>query len=145
MMVETQALAARYGRTLAVTASVWRCRRARCTRLGRNGAGKSTLVRTPRQHPPGGHDARPRPRSRRERPALMAEVGVVPEVPDARALDVAARARRLLLPPYPRCDGVPRRLPRALRSPLRPPSGCLSKGQRGQVSLTLALAHRRGS
>jgi ABC-2 type transport system ATP-binding protein len=72
----------------------------------------------------------------------MARVGVMPEEPDLprtlHADAISAFCARL----YPRWDtaGFAARLDR-LAVPRRLPSGRLSKGQRAQLALTLALAH----
>jgi ABC-2 type transport system ATP-binding protein len=72
----------------------------------------------------------------------MLRVGVVPEDPDLpremTADAIAAFCARL----YPRWDAaaVAARLDR-LRVPRRLPTGRLSKGQRAQLALTLAMAH----
>jgi len=75
------------------------------------------------------------------RTRLMARVGVVPEEPDAppdmTARQIADFCRRL----YPSWDekGVDRRLER-FGVPPKTPFGRLSKGQKGQVLLAMALA-----
>jgi len=113
--------------------------------LGANGAGKSSLVRCAlgEQKPTAG---RARLFGRdvwRERAALLKDVGVVPEEPDAppamTAKELLAFCRRL----YPRWDGegARARLDR-FAVPVDVPFGRLSKGQKGQVALTLALAPR---
>jgi ABC-2 type transport system ATP-binding protein len=113
--------------------------------LGVNGAGKSSLVRCAlgEQRPTAG---RARLFGRdvwRQRAALLADVGVVPEEPDAppamTARQLLAFSRRL----YPRWDGegAAARLAR-FGVPMEVPFGRLSKGQKGQVALTLALAPR---
>jgi ABC-2 type transport system ATP-binding protein len=112
--------------------------------LGRNGAGKSSLVRCllgSRKADAGrallfGRDAW------KERTDLMARVGVVPEEPDAppamTARQIADFCRRL----YPRWDGkaVAERLAR-FAVPSDAPFERLSKGQKGQVGLAVALGH----
>ncbi|HEV7518080.1 MAG TPA: ATP-binding cassette domain-containing protein [Thermoanaerobaculia bacterium] len=113
--------------------------------LGPNGAGKSSLVRCllGEQRPAAGRALLFGGDVWRQRARLLAEVGVVPEEPDAPP---AMNVRQLLLfcsRLYPRWDGAgaTERLAR-FGVPLDVPFGRLSKGQKGQVSLTLALAPR---
>jgi ABC-2 type transport system ATP-binding protein len=113
--------------------------------LGVNGAGKSSLVRCAlgEQRPAAG---RVRLLGRdvwRERAAILADVGVVPEEPDAPPAMTARQLLRFSRRLYPRWDGAgaAARLAR-FGVPLDVPFGRLSKGQKGQVSLTLALAVR---
>lgn len=111
--------------------------------LGRNGAGKSTLVRCLLgHHPPTsgraallGRDAWS---GRRE---ALAEVGVVPEEPDAPPAMTAPELGRFCARLYSRWDGggYAERLER-FRVPRDVPFGRLSKGQKTQVGLALALA-----
>src|SRR5262249_20828927 len=77
----------------------------------------------------------------RERARLLAEVGVVPEEPDAPPAMTARELLRFCSRLYPRWDGAgaQARLAR-FRVPADVPFGRLSKGQKGQVALTLALA-----
>jgi ABC-2 type transport system ATP-binding protein len=144
--LEARGLAVRYGgHTVVAGLDLTLARGEVYALLGRNGSGKSSLVRTLLGLQPGeatmlrvlGRDPR------RERAALMQDVGYVPEEPQAppemtpRALAtfcgrlwrgwdgsaVAARLARL---------GIP--ADRAFRR--------LSKGQKKQVELALALGHR---
>jgi ABC-2 type transport system ATP-binding protein len=112
--------------------------------IGRNGSGKSTLVASllglrPRR---AGALAVLGRDPWRERARLAREVGYVPETPDAppdaRVERIAAFCARL----YPRWDGdaVAARLDR-LGVPRQRKFGQLSRGQRGLVSLALALGH----
>jgi ABC-2 type transport system ATP-binding protein len=113
--------------------------------LGSNGAGKSSLVRCAlgEQKPTSGRALLFGRDVWRERAALLADVGVVPEEPDAppamTVRKLLAFSRRL----YPRWDGdgAAARLAR-FGVPVDTPFGRLSKGQKGQVALTLALAPR---
>lgn len=111
--------------------------------LGRNGAGKSSLVRCllGEQKPAAG---RARLLGRdvwKERAAVLAEVGVVPEEPDAPPAMTALQISSFCSQLYPRWDeaGVRARLER-FGVPEKVPFGKLSKGQKGQVALALALA-----
>jgi ABC-2 type transport system ATP-binding protein len=143
-LIEVEALTVRYGnRTALAGVSLAVPEGAVYALLGRNGSGKSSLMRCllGAQRPAAG---RVRLLGRdvwRERAAILAEVGVVPEEPDAppamTVRQLAAFCARL----YPRWDaaGVAERL-RRFGVPADVPFGRLSKGQRGQVALTLALA-----
>lgn len=112
--------------------------------LGRNGAGKSSLVRCllGQQRSSGGSSSLLGLDSWKDRVTAMTRVGVVPEDPDAppemTASQLSAFCERL----YPRWDsaGMKTRLSR-FGVPADLPFGRLSKGQKGQVSLSLALAH----
>ncbi len=110
--------------------------------LGRNGAGKSTLVRCLLgQHRAAsgrcllfGDDVWPR------RHRLMARVGVVPEVPDVPPTMTAVRLSRFFGAIYPRWDarGFAARLARfSIAADM--PFGRLSRGQKAQLALALAL------
>jgi ABC-2 type transport system ATP-binding protein len=111
--------------------------------LGPNGAGKSSLVRCllGEQRPSAGRALLFGAEVWSERARLLAEVGVVPEEPDAPPAMNARQLLRFCSRLYPRWDGAgaAARLAR-FGVPLDVPFGRLSKGQKGQVSLTLALA-----
>lgn len=112
------------------------------TLLGRNGAGKSSLVRCllGHQKPTAGRALLFGGDAWRTRRPAMQRVGVVPEEsdvpPDMTATQVVAFCRRL----YEQWDdtGVAARL-RRFDVPRDTPAGQLSKGQKGQLALTLAL------
>jgi ABC-2 type transport system ATP-binding protein len=112
--------------------------------LGRNGAGKSSLLRCllGSQKPDAGRALLFGRDSWKERTKLMARVGVVPEEPDAppemTARQIADFCRRL----YPRWDekAVAERLARFAVPPGQPFQR-LSKGQKGEVMLAVALGH----
>jgi ABC-2 type transport system ATP-binding protein len=112
--------------------------------LGRNGAGKSSLVRCllGQQRPSAGRALLFGEDSWTSRARAMASVGVVPEEPDASsaltARELSAFCRRV----YARWDSgaVAQRLSR-FGVPERAPFGKLSKGQKGEVMLALALGH----
>jgi len=111
--------------------------------LGRNGAGKSSLVRCllGEQKPSAGRTLLLGRDVWRERASILAEVGVVPEDPNAPPAMTARQLSRFCSRLYPRWDaaGVEARLKR-FGVPSGTPFGKLSKGQKGQVSLALALA-----
>lgn len=111
--------------------------------LGRNGAGKSSLVRCllGAQRPAAGHARLLGREIWQERAEVLREVGVVPEEPDAPPAMTARQLSLFCSRLYPRWDaaGVSERLSR-FGVPPDLPFGRLSKGQKGQVALTLALA-----
>ena len=111
--------------------------------LGRNGAGKSSLVRCllGAQRPAAGSVRLLDRDVWRLRAAILGEVGVVPEEPDAPPAMTAREIARFCSRLYPRWDtaGAEERL-RRFGVPPDLPFGRLSKGQKGQVALTLALA-----
>ncbi|HEX2642999.1 MAG TPA: ABC transporter ATP-binding protein [Thermoanaerobaculia bacterium] len=111
--------------------------------LGRNGAGKSSLVRCllGEQRPNTGRALLLGRDSWRERASILAEVGVVPEEPDAPPSMNARQISRFCSRLYPSWNeaGVRDRLER-FGVPSDVAFGKLSKGQKGQVALALALA-----
>lgn len=111
--------------------------------LGRNGAGKSSLVRCllGEQQPSAGQALLLGRDAWRERAAALVEVGVVPEDPDAPPAMTPRQISRFCSRLYPRWDaaGVEARLER-FGVPPDTPFGKLSKGQKGQVAMALALA-----
>lgn len=111
--------------------------------LGRNGAGKSSLVRCllGEQKPSGGRAMLLGREVWSERSAVLALAGVVPEEPDAPPSMTARQLSRFCSRLYPAWDaaGLEERLKRFGVSAATP-FGKLSKGQKGQVSLALALA-----
>ena len=113
--------------------------------LGRNGAGKSSLVRCllGQQRPAAGRALLFGRDAWRHRASLMAQVGVVPEQPDAPPGATARRLARFCRPLYPHWDGgdFEGRL-RRFGVPADLPFGRLSRGQQGHVALALALAAR---
>jgi ABC-2 type transport system ATP-binding protein len=142
--IALEALTVRYGRRLALDqvsldipeGSVYAL-------LGRNGAGKSSLVRCllGEQKPSSGRAMLLGRDVWRERAAILSEVGVVPEDPDAPPAMTARQLSRFCSRLYPRWDaaGVEARLKR-FGVPPDSPFGKLSKGQKGQVMMALALA-----
>jgi len=111
--------------------------------LGRNGAGKSSIIRClVGQRRPSAGGVRLFGRDAwRERASLMARVGVVPEEPDAppamTVAELAEFSRRL----YQRWDqsALVARMAR-FGVPMHTRFGALSKGQKTQAALSLALA-----
>jgi ABC-2 type transport system ATP-binding protein len=144
-VVETEALAIRYGRTRVLDEVDLAVAEGRVfALLGRNGSGKSSLVRVLLgERPPS--DGRVRllgedPWKRRAR--LMAHVGVVPEEPNAppemNARQLSAFCGRL----HARWDeSVVRDRLERFDVPWERPFGRLSKGQKGAVMLALSLGH----
>lgn len=111
--------------------------------LGRNGAGKSSLVRCllGEQKSEAGRALLLGREVWGERAAVLSLVGVVPEEPDAPPAMTARQLSRFCSRLYPTWDakGLEARLKRFGVSATTP-FGKLSKGQKGQVSLSLALA-----
>jgi ABC-2 type transport system ATP-binding protein len=110
--------------------------------LGRNGAGKS-LVRCllGEQKPAAGRVSLLGRDVWKERTAILKDVGVVPEEPDMPPAMSARQIARFCSRLYPSWDGagVEARLKR-FKVPGDIPFSRLSKGQKGQVALALALA-----
>ncbi|MDP9361615.1 MAG: ABC transporter ATP-binding protein [Acidobacteriota bacterium] len=142
--IQISDLTVRYGRTIAVDhAALTVVRGAVYALVGRNGAGKSSLVRCllGQQKPQRGRVTLFGEDTWSRRPALMQRIGIVTEEADAPPeMSVAAIARfcsRL----YEKWDqnSVEARL-RTFGVPLASRFGSLSKGQKKQVSLAMALA-----
>ena len=112
--------------------------------LGRNGAGKSSLIRCllGQQRPESGRTLLHGMDSWRHRARAMRRTGVVPEEPDAPPGMSVPRIAAFCAGLYPAWDSaaVEERL-RRFEIPPRVPFGRLSKGQKGLVSLALALGH----
>ena len=112
--------------------------------LGRNGAGKSSLVRCLLgcQKPSAGAALLFDRSSWTHRTEAMRRVGVVPEDPDAPAAMSARQLSAFCRRIYPAWDpaAVAARLER-FGVPPDTPFGRLSKGQKGEVMLALALGH----
>jgi ABC-2 type transport system ATP-binding protein len=143
--IRIEGLSVRYGRSTAcrdVSLSV--APGSVYALLGRNGAGKSSLVRCllGEQRPSAGRTLLFGADAWTSRKAAMARIGVVPEEPDAppgmTARELSDFCRRI----YPRWDAdtVMARLHR-FGVPPKTPFGRLSKGQKGEVMLALALGH----
>ena len=112
--------------------------------LGRNGAGKSSLVRCllGQQKASRGRALLFGGDAWTTRRSAMARIGVVPEEPDAPPALTARQISDFCRRVYPRWDAaaVAQRLQR-FGVPERVPFGRLSKGQKGEVLLALALGH----
>ncbi|HEX5856148.1 MAG TPA: ABC transporter ATP-binding protein, partial [Thermoanaerobaculia bacterium] len=110
--------------------------------LGRNGAGKSSLVRCllGQQKPTAGRCFLFGEDVWKRRAHLMAQLGVVPEDPDAPPAMTARQLSAFCAKVYPSWDAasVEARLAR-FGVPAGTPYGSLSKGQRALVALALAL------
>ena len=133
----------RYGRTQAVEEATFQVEPGQVyALLGRNGSGKTSLVRCllGHQKPTAGRVELYGQDVWSARQALMHRVGVVAEEPDAPPLMTARQLVRFCGGLYPSWDqaGVDERLDR-FRIPLDLPFGRLSRGQKGQVALALAL------
>jgi ABC-2 type transport system ATP-binding protein len=143
-VLEIEALTVRYGLAVAcdgISLSV--APGAVYALLGRNGAGKSSLVRCllGEQRPSAGGTRLFGRDSWKARALSMERVGVVPEEPDAPPAMTARELEDFCRRLYPKWDSasVARRLAR-FGVPETVPFGRLSKGQKGQVLLALALA-----
>src|SRR4051812_5537722 len=143
-VVDVRDVTIRYGRNVAADHVTFNVEQGSVyALLGRNGAGKSSLVRciVGEQKPASGAVALLGDDAWKHRTALMQRVGVVAEDADAppemRVGDIDRFCSRV----YERWDsaGVSERLRRFSIDP-RSKFGTLSKGQRKQVSLTMALA-----
>ena len=146
LLVETEALAIRYGRT-RVLEGVSLAVPEGCVfaLLGRNGSGKSSLLRVLLgQRPPAAGTVRLLGEDPwRSRARLMERVGVVPEEPDAPPEMTARQLSAFCARLHRTWDEalVRERLSR-FDVPADRPFGRLSKGQKGAVMLALALGHR---
>lgn len=143
-VIEIDSLAVRYGQLTALDGvSLEVMPGAVFALVGRNGAGKSSLVRCLLGHrrPSGGRVALFGRDSWQHRRRLMARLGVVPEEPDAPPSMTASRLGRFCSRLYPTWDagGYHGRLKR-FDVPLDTAFAQLSKGQKAQVQLSLALA-----
>lgn len=137
-------LTVRYGRTIAVDhASLSVAKGGVYALVGRNGAGKSSLVRCllGQQKPQHGSVALFGEDSWSRRAALMQRIGVVTEDADAppeMSVGAIARFCSRLYDKWDQ-DSVDARL-RTFGVPITSRFGSLSKGQKKQVSLAMALA-----
>jgi ABC-2 type transport system ATP-binding protein len=139
-----EGLTVRYGRCLALdNVSLSVPEGTVYALLGRNGAGKSSLVRCllGEQKPSSGRASLLGRDVWKERASLLADVGVVAEEPDMPPAMTPRQIARFCSRLYPSWDG------RGMEARLKrfgvsrdTPFGRLSKGQKGHVSLALALA-----
>lgn len=143
-VIDVDRLSVRYGKTTALDGVSLRVAPGSVyALLGRNGAGKSSLVRCllGQQKPDGGRIRLFGRETWRHRASLMRDIGVVPEEPDAPLAMTPRQLGRFCSRLYPRWDtsGFSARLSR-FEVPLATAFGQLSKGQKAQVMLALALA-----
>jgi ABC-2 type transport system ATP-binding protein len=143
-VIEVSNLTVRYGRNLAVdNVTLDIDRGVVYALLGRNGAGKSSLIRCllGQLRPDGGALRMFGDDVWRHRTALMQRVGVVTEEADAPPEMSVGGLARFCRSLYARWDqpAFEARM-RAFGVPLTSRFGALSKGQKKQVSLALALA-----
>lgn len=143
-IIEASAVTVRYGRRVAVDGVTLAVPEGSVyALLGRNGAGKSSLVRCilGQLRPDGGGVRIFGQDVWRHRRTLMDRVGIVPEEPDAPPDMRAAELARFCAKLYSRWrqESFESRLARFRIGP-RSRFGELSKGQRKQVTLALALA-----
>lgn len=145
-VLELEGLTVRYGKATALFgASLHVTKGSVYALLGRNGAGKSSLVRCAlgQQKPASGSVRLFGRDAWSDRTRAMARVGIVPEDPDAPPEMTPAQLSSFAYRLYPEWDGegVERRLTR-FGVPRDVRFGRLSKGQKGQVQLALALASK---
>ena len=143
-LIEVADLTVRYGRRTALDGASFAVPEGSVyALLGRNGAGKSSLVRCllGEQRPDAGRALLLGRDIWRERASVLAEVGVVHESPDAPPAMTVRQLSRFCSRLYARWDaaGLSARL-RRFGIPEDIPFGKLSRGQRGQAALGLALA-----
>jgi ABC-2 type transport system ATP-binding protein len=145
IVIAIERLSVRYGKRIACADVSLAVRRgAVYALLGRNGAGKSSLVRCllGEQKSTSGHAALFGEDVWKQRARLMARVGVTPEEPDAPPAMTAKQLSAFCRQLYPSWDqtAVDHRLAR-FGVPTDVPFGRLSKGQKGEIMLALALGH----
>jgi len=142
--IRVEGLTVRYGARLALDdVSFVVAEGAVYALLGRNGAGKSSLVRCllGEQRPAAGRVSLLGMDVWTRRASILTSVGVVPEDPDMPPAMTSRQIARFCSRLYPSWDaaGVEARLKR-FKVPGDIPFGKLSKGQKAQVALALALA-----
>jgi len=143
-VVDVRDVTISYGRNIAVDKVTFKVEQGSVyALLGRNGAGKSSLVRciVGQQKPAGGSVALFERDAWKHRTPLMERTGVVAEDADAPPEMTAGQIERFCSRVYARWDSaaVYERLKRFGIDP-KSKFGTLSKGQRKQVSLAMALA-----
>jgi ABC-2 type transport system ATP-binding protein len=144
-VASVQTVTVRYGARLALDRVSFGVERGTTVALlGRNGAGKSSLVRCllGQQRPQQGRVRLFGQDAWCDRQQVMQRVGVVPEEAELPVEMDARQLSALCGACYRRWDeeALWRRL-REQQVPLDVPSGRLSKGQRAQLTLAMALAH----
>lgn len=144
--IEATNLAVAYGNVRALNSVSLRVAKGSVyALLGRNGAGKSTFIRCllGHQKPMAGGVTLFGQDAWRNRAMAMGRMGVVPEEPDVPPHLSSAQAVQFCAEVQRRWDeeGVQARLHR-FGVPLNTPVGQLSRGQKAQVSLALALGNQ---
>jgi ABC-2 type transport system ATP-binding protein len=144
-LLSAASLTVRYGRRIALDdVSLAVAPGSVYALLGLNGAGKSSLVRCllGLRRPESGTAKLFGRDVWNHRAEVLQEVGVVPEEPDSPPTLPAREIARFAARIHPRFDraGFDERL-RRFGVPADVPFGRLSKGQKGQVALAMALAH----
>ena len=144
--VECRNLGVRYGRIQALDQVTFTVEPGQVyALLGRNGSGKTSLIRCllGHQKPCMGQAELFGQDVWSSRLALMPRVGVVSEEPDAPPTMTPRQLLTFCAGLYPSWDGTAtdERL-RRFRMPMEIPFGKLSRGQKAQLSLTLALGPR---
>ncbi len=143
-VISTQSVSVRYGRKVAVDSVTFGVPAGSVyALLGRNGAGKSSLVRciTGQQKTSAGRIALFGEDVWRKRTALMERIGIVPEEPDAPPQMTIEQISAFCASVYSRWNDatVRERLSR-FAIPPKARFGMLSKGQKKEVMLAMALA-----
>ncbi len=141
--VDCRNLSVRYGRIQALDQASFTVESGQVyALLGRNGSGKTSLVRCllGHQKPLTGRVELLGQDVWSSRTTLMQRVGVVSEEPDAPPAMTARQLLNFCAGLYPKWDSAAadERLKR-FRVPMEVPFGKLSRGQKAQLSLTLAL------
>jgi ABC-2 type transport system ATP-binding protein len=144
--VDCQNLGVRYGRIQALDQTSFTVESGQVyAMLGRNGSGKTSLIRCllGHQKPCTGRVNLFGQEVWSARTALMQRVGVVAEEPDAPPTMTPRQLLKFCARLYPGWDAAAsdERL-RRFRVPMEIPFGKLSRGQKAQLSLTLALGPR---
>lgn len=143
-VLQVEALKVRYGRTTVLDGVSFSVGAGQvCALLGRNGTGKSSLVRCllGQQKPQAGRISVFGQGAWRHRAKLMERIGVAPEEPDAPPWMTARQLDRFGAQLYTHWDAssLRQRLGR-FDVPMDVPFARLSRGQKAQVMLSLALA-----
>lgn len=142
-VLELNDLTVRYGKMIAADAVTLSMKKGQVYALiGRNGAGKTSIIRCllGERKANGGGTLLFGEDPWKKRKNIMARIGVVPEEPDAPPELTARQLITFCSSLYPSWDGrsVRERLER-FKVPVNLPFQRLSKGQKGQLMLALAL------